>query len=256
MNVKRENTEIILWTAFVLILSFFCYLPMLLDKKGINVFEAALGLKYLFLMVPLAVSVFFTWKNGTLKKWFPALFAAKIKVWAIFNCIISGSTGLAFSVMYCLITGEKDLFTKNYPDILAVVIGCSYLFLTALLEESAWRGFLLDRIAAVKGKRNALIYVGVIWAIWHIPMWSVRNSLGFMEILIYFMWTILVSFLLGTHFYKYKDILTVSLLHMLFNSCFLAPVKYNVILLGCITALMILMGRKKNVTLQQEERKY
>lgn len=245
MNTKKTNIEILLWTTFVLILSCLCYLPMFLQQKGIYISQAALGLKYLFVTIPVIASILFNLKHRQLKKWFHTLFSEKVKLQAMLSCIILGSIGLSFSIVYCLIVGEKDLFTSSYPTALAVVINCSYLFLTALIEETAWRGFLLNKIAAEKGKKIAMVYVGVVWAIWHIPMWTIRNSLEFKEILIYFIWTILISFILGLLFLRYKSILIVSLSHMLFNTCYIAPVKYNCILLGCILILSIFIFTKK-----------
>ena len=37
MNTRKLNTEVLLWTAFVLILSYLCYLPMFLEKKSIHI---------------------------------------------------------------------------------------------------------------------------------------------------------------------------------------------------------------------------
>ena len=184
-------------------------------------------------------------KHRYLKKWIRALFVEKVKIQEIFSCIILGSIGLCFSIIYCLVVGEKDLFTNSYPSVLAVIFTCSYLFITALLEEIAWRGFLLSKLAAAKGKEIALVYVGIIWVIWHIPMWAIRNSLGYKEIITYAIWTILISLILGILFYRFKSILIVSLSHMIFNTCFIAPVKYNVILLACILILSFIIFNKK-----------
>ena len=247
MNTRKLNTEVLLWTALVLILSYLCYLPMFLEKKSIHISKVLLSSKYLFIIVPLLVSIFMMLKHGYLRKWFKALFVEKIKLQAIFSCIILGSIGLCFSIIYCLFVGKKDLFISSYPSVLAVVFNCSYLFVTALLEEMAWRGFLLNKLAAAKGKKIALVYVGIIWVIWHIPMWAVRNSLEFREILMYAIWTILISLILGILFYRYKNILIVSLSHMIFNTCFIAPVKYNVILLMCIIVSSFIIFNKKTI---------
>ena len=237
--------EVLVWTALVLLLSYLCYVPMFFEKKGIHISQVLLSAKYLFVTIPLVVSILFSLKDNHLKKWLWALFAEKVKYKAIFSCLIFGSVGLSFSFIYCLIVRDKDLFTNSYPNALAVVINCSYLFVTALIEEIAWRGFLLNKIAAEKGKKTSLVYVGIIWAIWHIPMWTIRNSLGFGEILMYFVWTILISLILGILFYIYKNILIVSLSHMIFNTCFIAPIKYNVVLIGCILILIIFFFKKK-----------
>ncbi|MEY8485101.1 CPBP family intramembrane glutamic endopeptidase [Lachnospiraceae bacterium 48-21] len=131
------------------------------------------------------------------------------------------------------------------PKLRKLRFNCSYLFATALLEEMAWRGFLLNKLATAKGKEIALAYVGIIWVIWHIPMWAVRNSLGFSEILMYAIWTVLISLILGILFYRYKNILIVTLSHMIFNTCFITPMKYNVILLAFILILSFIIFNKK-----------
>ena len=61
----------------------------------------------------------------------------------------------------------------------------------------------------------------------------------------YAVWTILISLILGILFYRYKNILIVSISHMIFNTCFIAPVKYNVILLMCIITLSFIIFHKK-----------
>ena len=243
MDTKKIDAEVVWWTAWVLILSTLCYLPMLLSKKGIYFPHIGLNLKYLFVLMPFAVSVFFTLKYSAAKKWLLTLFTAKIKLQATLSCAALAMIGLSFSIIYYLIADDKDLFTRSYPTALAVVINCAYLFVTALIEEIAWRGFLLNKTVAAKGKKTALIYVGIFWAIWHIPMWTIRNSLDFREVIIYFIWTILISFILGMLFLKYKSILIVSLSHMIFNTCFITPVKYNAILLGSILFLIFLFKK-------------
>ena len=240
MNTKKLYKEILLWTFFVLILSYLCYLPTFLVKKGIDISHVILNVKYLFIAIPFLVSTLFLLKQKDLKKWFHALFFEKINFQAIICCIVIGSIGLCFSIIYCMIAEEYHLFTDNYPTVFAVIFQCCYLFATALLEEIAWRGFLLNKLVAAKGKKIAFVYVGIVWAIWHIPMWAVRNSLGFQEIILYFIWTIFISFILGMLFYKYKNILIVSLSHTVFNTCYLTPVNYNVILLGCMLLLFFL----------------
>jgi membrane protease YdiL (CAAX protease family) len=51
------------------------------------------------------------------------------------------------------------------------------LFYGPLPEELGWRGYALDRL---QGKWNALvssIILGIIWSLWHVPMFFMRGSL-------------------------------------------------------------------------------
>lgn len=245
MKTKKISTEIFLWTFLVWTLSFLCYLPMLLDKNGVHIPKAAYSLKYLFVVMPLAVSVLFALKQKCLKDFCSGLFAEKINFRSIFICVILGCTGLLFSYIYAIVSDKTDLFLHSYPSAAAVAVNCSYLFVTAFAEEIAWRGFLLNKIISANGKKTAFIYVGFVWAIWHIPMWAIRNSLRFNEIIIYFIYTVIISFILGMIFCAYKNIFTVSFAHMLINTCYIAPVKYNVILLGSILILSFFFFRKR-----------
>lgn len=246
MKTEKISTEILLWTFLVWTLSFLCYLPMLLDKNGVHIPKAAYSLKYLFVVMPLAVSVLFALKQKCLKDFFAGLFAEKIKFLAIFICAILGGIGLLFSYIYAMVSDKTDLFLHSYPSAAAAAVNCSYLFVTAFAEEIAWRGFLLDKIISANGKKTAFIYVGFVWAAWHIPMWAIRNSLGFNEMVIYFIYTVIISFILGMIFCAYKNIFTASFAHMIINTCYIAPVKYNIILLGCILILSIFFFGKRS----------
>ncbi|MDE7398044.1 MAG: CPBP family intramembrane metalloprotease [Oscillospiraceae bacterium] len=211
-------------------ISFVCYLPTLLEKNGIDVPKAFIATKYLFVIVPLVVSVIFVSLRSEFKKWFAELFAEKIWLKSILFCAATGAVGLSFSFVYSLVAGERGLFADAFPSVLSVIAGCAYLYVTALAEESAWRAFLLNKLSSVKGELFALIYTSVVWAVWHIPMWTIRNSLGVGETALYFSWTILISLVFGKFYLTYNNLITTALIHMLFNVCFIAPVQYNVIL--------------------------
>lgn len=233
-----KNKTILVWTVLVWGISFACYLPTLLEKNGIAVPKVFISAKYLFVIVPLVVSVIFAVLRGGFKKWFTGLFAEKIRLKPILFCAATAAIGLSFSFVYSLIAGDRELFVNAFPSVLSVIAGCAYLFVTALAEESAWRGFLLNDSASERGEPFALIYTSVVWAVWHIPMWTIRNSLGAGETALYFSWTILISLVIGKFYLANKNLITTALIHMLFNVCFIAPVRYNVILAGVGVAVM------------------
>lgn len=245
MKNKNLYAETAVWTALVWVLSFTCYLPTLLKNDGADVPKVLTAAKYLFVIVPLVFSVIFAAAHGEFKKWLTGLFSERIKIKSIIFCAVTCAIGLAFSFAYSMITNESDLFAKNYPTFFSVIMGGVYLFITALAEESAWRGHLLNKLSGGKATPFALIYTGIAWAVWHIPMWTIRNSLGFGETAVYFAWTVLLSFVLGSFYLKYKNVITAALLHMLFNTCFIAPVQWNVVLLGLTAAAVFAVAAVK-----------
>jgi membrane protease YdiL (CAAX protease family) len=47
----------------------------------------------------------------------------------------------------------------------------------AMGEELGWRGFLLPRIQAKYNALASSLIVGVIWALWHLPLWTIEGQI-------------------------------------------------------------------------------
>lgn len=54
--------------------------------------------------------------------------------------------------------------------------------LAGLVEEPGWRGYALDRLQSLYSALNASLVLGVIWALWHLPLFFIvgtyQNLLG------------------------------------------------------------------------------
>ena len=240
-----RSKKIALWLLEVYALSFSCYLPMLLRQNGAAVPDALLSLKYLFVLIPALVSAVFLLREHSLK----ACWLTHVKKLSAKElCLLAATvlTGILTTCGYSLCR-HTGLFGSAYPTIGAFAAAGGYLFLTALAEELAWRGFLLDRVACGRRSAPSALLVGVLWGVWHIPMWTVRNALGPAEILPLLLWTVLVSLVLGRTWFRFGNLLSVALLHASFNVCFLAPAGWNnLVLLGIIILCYIIEKYKKN----------
>ena len=110
-----------------------------------------------------------------------------------------------------------------------------------IFEEIAWRGFLLERLPFKKIK--SVLFVGAVWAVWHMPMWIIRNSLGMEQIVCLCIWTLLVSIVLGITYYQCRNILLIAIMHAIFNICYLAPIQYNIVVLATIIFVAALLHK-------------
>ena len=87
------------------------------------------------------------------------------------------------------------------------------LFQGPLNEEPGWRGLALPRLQKMYGSIIASIIIGVIWGLWHAPLyWIGIYSGGIAEVLGRFLWTIPLAFLFTWVYKRTQDSLLVSIL--------------------------------------------
>ncbi len=223
------------WVCAVYLLSFACYLPLLLERCGKAVPGGLLLLRYGFVLVPAAVSFVFWLREGCLKTGLLRQ-CKRISLKEAGGCGIMALSGIAVTGGYSLAEGV-GLFGDAYPSVLSLVGSCVYLFATALAEEAAWRGFLFRRMAAGGDRLTAAAVSGGLWAVWHIPMWWIRNALAPAEIAALLLWALLLGMALSLFYGRFSNIVSAALLHMTCNVCWLAPAKYNVIALLAVILL-------------------
>ncbi|MDE7361474.1 MAG: CPBP family intramembrane metalloprotease [Oscillospiraceae bacterium] len=214
MSEYVNKTKILLWVSVVYVLSFICYVPTLLERYGIVFANGLLFLKYFFVCIPALTSAVLLLCECNLKSYLARMFSGKIAVKHFLTFVIFTLAGITTYCCYSIITGA-NVFQNAYSSVTSLLTGCIYLFITAFAEETAWRGFLLERVPFKE--KSSVIFVGVIWAVWHMPMWIIRNLLGTWEIICLCIWTVLVSVVLGMTYYQCRNILLIAMLHAAFN---------------------------------------
>ena len=237
-----NKLRITLWVSAVYVLSFICYVPALLEQNGIIIPNIVLYLKYLYVCIPAIVTIFLLICEQNVKVLFFHMLSGKITVKYILIWAICLGVGIMSSYCYSFIVGA-DVFKSIYLTVTSLVSSCIYLLITAIVEEIAWRGFLLERLSFEK-RISSVIFVGVVWAVWHMPMWIIRNSLGIEQIVCLCIWTLLVSVVLGITYYRCRNILLIAILHATFNICYLAPMQYNIVALAIVISVGTLFYKK------------
>ena len=144
MTSMTNKVKIMLWVCVVYILSSICYIPMMLQQHGASVPNGLSLLKYLFVCIPAASAFLFLAFEHRLKKYFATAFSGKIALKQIGTWAILMFAGLSVSFCYSL-AARTDLLQNTYPSVTVLLSSCMYLFVTAFVEELAWRGFSLSR---------------------------------------------------------------------------------------------------------------
>jgi len=107
------------------------------------------------------------------------------------------------------------------------------------LEEIGWRGFLQPHLEKYYSPFLSTLSVGVIWALWHLPLWFIigTNQTN-MNYVSFFITAIALSFLFDVVYSGTKSVFMCILIHAFFNSS-LEIFGWNNNIIANITVLLI-----------------
>jgi len=92
----------------------------------------------------------------------------------IFALTYMAGIKLAAAVAHRAITGDWPAFATGPVILLFVAVIFSAPFQAG--EEIGWRGYALPRLASSMGLGRASILLGVIWALWHLPLFYIAST--------------------------------------------------------------------------------
>lgn len=92
------------------------------------------------------------------------------------------------------------------------------LFLGPLGEELGWRAYLYPKFTAKYGWMASALIVGIIWAIWHSPLWLLDSPQSKIPFGIFLVNVVLLSVLMSIVYnHSQGSIIYIILLHLTFN---------------------------------------
>lgn len=254
--------EVAAFFALTLALSWSMWVPGALGL--IDFGSLGLGIIVIGGFGPLAAAAIVTWLGGaSLRAW-----ARQVLHWHVSPRWYLAAIGIpllafgAASAVYLAVGNaiEPSDVSQQIPIYalpLIYVLNMGFVFLLGGgQEELGWRGFalprLLDRFDAV----TASLVIGVVWAVWHLPLFAMEGSSQFGGPFVPYAISLLALSILFTWLYRTtkRSVLLVMILHASYNSATVLipfqPVQTGSVswLLGAVTwvfaiVLMIAYGR-------------
>ena len=175
------------WLFFALVLgwSWLFWVPAAVLKISVETAPGAvLGL--MGLLGPMLGGILFTYltheKEGRRDYWQRVVDMKRIGtrwylVIFLFVPILMGVTAL-----FDILAGEPlDTFREVFAPLLTrplalIPMVLSIFFIGPFPEELGWRGYVLDRLQARWNALTSSLILGVVWAIWHLPLFFIKDT--------------------------------------------------------------------------------
>ncbi|WP_234123557.1 CPBP family intramembrane glutamic endopeptidase [Clostridium hydrogenum] len=210
LKEKLKNKQILLFLITTFTGTYLLWGILLLSSKGIlskviyrnsayNTFLHVLGAS-----MPSIMGIVFTGYFGGVKKIKRLL--KKLTNWK-FNIIfyllslvtLNAQLFLSYFIFSIVGFNIKVFVNHSFQGFKTdTILGIFVLFIVIVLfggpiqEEFGWRGFLLPRLQKKFHPVFSAVIVGVVWSIWHLPMFFISGS-GYNDFLIYMVETIILS---------------------------------------------------------------
>jgi len=176
-NLRLHMGLLTRFFIFTLALSWTCFIGVAFLPQASSVFSDFFKTGFLLLgtFAPSIIALLLTYKSGEWKalvdrigKW---NVNARWYLLAIFYMIV---VKLLAAMIYRLIAGRWPEFGSEAWYIMIIAILFSTLVQAG--EEVGWRGFALPRLTEKMGLPSASLLLGVVWAIWHLPLFFVSGA--------------------------------------------------------------------------------
>ncbi len=173
------NRQLIRFFGITFAFSWLLWVPAMLKSNGYPNLPDIVGLPGMFAPFGPAVAAFWlTWQQsgraGAKQLWRRGWQLKFKKKWLIPALLLGPITTLVAVVLILLAGGEVG-WGHAVPPLLIVPIFL-LIYIQALSEEYGWRGYALDPLQSHFNALTASLILGVIWALWHLPLFFIEGS--------------------------------------------------------------------------------
>jgi membrane protease YdiL (CAAX protease family) len=166
--IKQHNVTAFFIFAFAISWTIWISVRLFIAQKGVFHPFYFVGVFGPFLSAIIVTVI--TERSSGLWQWFRKTFNFRINIgWYLIGGLL-GPIGVAlyqFS-LYLLLGGEPDFSKANqwWNYLISVPIGALF---AGGNEEPGWRGFALPKLLKKQHPLVASLFLGIMWAVWHVP---------------------------------------------------------------------------------------
>ncbi len=165
--------------AFIVIVLLASWLTQIIIFTGMV--PARFTIIYMFIPAVIAVIFFFLFEKNPIRRQLN-LFISRLSLRSIGFAIIYPVIWFLGVTVVAITAGLGQLNTDFLPELTSTPYLLGYLMAVIaglpifLGEEYGWRGYLLPKLTDQHGKIKAVLLVGLVWGLWHIPSYYIAYS--------------------------------------------------------------------------------
>lgn len=150
------------------------------------------------------------------------LFATRIRLRPLLaSILIPVAATLVVWIGYALVSGQAPLdLVADLSATALFVMFVDSLIRGPLGEELGWRGYLQNELNRRFSLLKASLIVGVIWGLWHLPLWFISGYQG-IDLLVYIVsfavGLVAFSVIIGYVYGRGRNLIYAILLHQMLN---------------------------------------
>ena len=176
--------------------------------------EAPAGLPIWLVMVwgPSLAAIILSWQAGTLSD----LLLRAVQVQGV-PAVVWGIVLLPLALLVVMRPFAPGAASRIGAGTLIVMVGFN-LILGPMGEELGWRGYMQEHLGAQMGWLAASLIVGVVWFVWHVPLWAIPSPHAQINIWLFGGHVMLYAVIIGAAYaLSAGSILPAILLHLTLN---------------------------------------
>ena len=221
---EKSNRELFQFVVITFVISWVLWLPQVLKYNGWPNLPDIVGLPGMFAPFgPAAAAFALVWRRsgieGAKKLWLRGWNLEFKKKWLLPGLLLGPITALLAVGLIYLVEGNVP-WEYGVPVSMIVPVFLLIYFTNALPEEYGWRGYALDRLQRNSSALGASLILGLIWALWHLPLFFIEGTTQAAIPLYQFVLQTMVLSIFYTWLYNNTNgsILVVSLFHAVSNT--------------------------------------
>ena len=164
MKTNNKDNQLIKFFILTFLIAWVIWIPIYFEVLP----ESLIPLGFVGPIASATILTFISSGKKGLAELYSGLTRVKVKPIWLLATFLPAALNIVTHFVFSIFFEYKELI-----DIHIIIINYLIISLFLVLEEVGWRGYALPRLLNSKNALISSLILGIIWAIWHFPFWTI-----------------------------------------------------------------------------------